>query len=242
VEPPLNHVQDITAATLPLAGLGALADLRCTPGIAVVISKDQAWVTWRGADDSVLERLLPLRGARFYRQDQGIWYRHDSRLPASGVPFEGEAKTLEKILAPESFTREMPDHPTLQPMGITLAVSEQRREVTAILCGLTKLAAWADKVPLNRIRGLEAARLGDRVLVRGAKLPAMAGAERFWGDRVLLPLGSRLQPEVPASAMCDALGLTSNELLLWSEAGLEAIDCDCFRALSRASIKLALES
>jgi hypothetical protein len=110
-----------------------------------------------------------------------------------------------------------------------------------MLARLADLAAWTGGVPSSRIASLEAARRGDWLLVRGTRLPLLAEASRFWGKSLLLPLGWRLEPALLPEAIREALGVSAEEIVLWTEAGPEAIPEACFQPLSRASIRLALE-
>jgi hypothetical protein len=236
-----SDLRDVCAAVIPRAGLPALADLRCHPDVRVVLGDTHAWVTWRSTDDAVLRHLLPVAGAEFFRPWNEGWQRVGTRLPATGVPFAGPARLLQDVLTPAAFTPRPPDDPRLDLLPLRLVRSTRPERATALLCRLTELATWAHAVPTSRLAALEAARRGDGILVRGARLPALPEAQRFWGEMLLLPLGWRLEPELPTAATREALGASSEEILVWSEGGPEAIATACFRPLSRAAIRLAEE-
>ena len=65
--------------------------------------------------------------------------------------------------------------------------------------------------------------------------------ERFWGESVLVPLGQRLDPELPSDAIREALGIAADELLLLTGAAAEVISTAALWPLTRAQIRLALE-
>ncbi len=73
----------------------------------------------------------------------------------------------------------------------------------------------------------------------GDRLPAIAGAVRFWGRTVFLPLGFRCEPSLPESALRDALDLSSDEMVLLREDGVEIVNRGVFRPASRAALRRA---
>jgi len=83
---------------------------------------------------------------------------------------------------------------------------------------------------------------GDRVLLLGRPLPPIPGAERFWGGRILVPLGFRTDPEPPEPALCGALGAGDDEFLVLTQEGAETVPLRAFRTLTRAGVRLALEA
>jgi len=71
-------------------------------------------------------------------------------------------------------------------------------------------------------------------------LPSIRDAERFWGDRVLIPLGFRSDPDWPESALREAAQVGRNEILILTENAAEAIPANAFRPLTRAAIRRCL--
>ena len=72
------------------------------------------------------------------------------------------------------------------------------------------------------------------------QLPATPGADRFWGDRVLIALGFRSNPDWPESALREAAQVGRNEILILTENAAEAIPANAFRPLTRAAIRRCL--
>jgi hypothetical protein len=236
-----DNLQSISAALLPLAGLAALAELRCRADVQVVVDDDRVWVTWPAGDESVLRRLLPVTGAEFFRSADEAWFAHGSRLPARGVPLEGEPRVLQDVLTPAPFAPLRPDDVALTPVAFRLARCQTPRATTAALYRLADLEAWADGASSIRLATFTGARLNDEVLLRGNHLPSLPRSLRFWGERVLLPLACRLDPDLAADAVCEALGIGTEEIILWTDAGPEAIARECFQPLLRAGLRLAKE-
>ena len=83
--------------------------------------------------------------------------------------------------------------------------------------------------------------VGDVVLL-GDKLPLLPGATRYWGQSVFLPLGFRPEPNLPESALREALELSADEIALLDADGVEAIERSLFAKLKRAAVRLALRS
>lgn len=236
----MNPTGTITAALLPVAGVTALADLRGRADVRLVRADDRLWIEWSPGEEGVLQRLLPVAGAQFFEKRDEIWYPFGGRLPAADVPPGGSAETLVRLLTPAAMQPLPPDHPKWQPVRFRLVRSERAQPATALFGRFRALVEWADSVPSARIAELKAARHGESILIRGAKLPPLVGAVRLWGETVLLPLGWRLEPDLPPSAIRQALAIEDHELLLWID-GPEAIPADRLQPLSRAAIRLAEE-
>ncbi len=76
-------------------------------------------------------------------------------------------------------------------------------------------------------------------MVRGERLPRLPDAERFWGNRVWLPLGFRRpEPDLPETALRAASDISLGEILPLTENGAEAIPEDVFQPLTGAAAPL----
>jgi hypothetical protein len=129
---------------------------------------------------------------------------------------------------------------SLQPITLSLVHDHRPRHTTGLLCGLSELGRWADGATTARIVSIQAARAGDQVLLLGGKLPLLSGSERFWGERVLVPLGFRAEPALPERALLEAVGAGEDDLLLLGSQGAELVSRKAFQPLTRAGIRLAL--
>jgi hypothetical protein len=90
------------------------------------------------------------------------------------------------------------------------------------------------------LQSVSAALFGEEVLMQGKSLPALPRGDRFWGDRVLVILGSRPEPALPESALRKVLHLGETELALLNEKGVELVPSEALQPLSRGAIRLAL--
>jgi hypothetical protein len=77
------------------------------------------------------------------------------------------------------------------------------------------------------------------VLLLGNTLPPLAGAIRFWGRTVFLPLGFRPEPNLPDSALRDALDLQADEIVFVREDRSEVVERSVFQPATRAGIRTA---
>ena len=51
------------------------------------------------------------------------------------------------------------------------------------------------------------------MMLLGQRLPTISEGEKFWGNRVLVPLGFRPAPALSESALLGALGVDEGDLL-----------------------------
>lgn len=226
------------AARLPAAGLAALAPLRPVGGVRV-IAGDPAWVTWDGPRPDVVAAVLAVSGAELFEPRDGRWFRPGDRLPAFDVPPAGDAVALDRAVVPAPFAATEPDGRELKRVPLRLVRCDVPRPATAVRCSVSALQAWADVATTAEIAAVKAAQCGNVVWLLGEKLPALAGAERFWGDRVLVPLGLRAEPEWLEAALREAANVGPDELLVLTEAGTGALPTEAFRALTRGAIRRA---
>ena len=72
-------------------------------------------------------------------------------------------------------------------------------------------------------------------------LPLLPGSTRFWGADLLVPLGFRVDPQLPASAVRHIVGAGQDDLVLMDEKGYELVAREAFKPLTRTAIRLARE-
>jgi hypothetical protein len=234
-------VNAVTAASLPASALPVLAGLRCTAGVRVRLLDERAWVSWQPGSDEVLHCVLTVPGVELYVQRGESWYRHGRHLPAFAAAFDGPAEPLDCVLTPAPVCPEPPLPLSAPPCQLRLERDERPRQAAALLCGIADLAAWAERATTASLEAVQAARCGAEVLLLGRRLPPILAGERFWGERVLVPLGFRLAPALPESAVMEALGLTDDELAVFRPDASDIIPRQVFQPLSRAGVRLARE-
>jgi hypothetical protein len=231
-------LDDVCCASLLPATLPALAGLRAREGIRTLLSAGRQWMWWDPGDEEVLAAVLPLPGVELFgHRDEG-WFRAGSRVPTGCVPSMDGAMPLSSALLPSPISPSLARRGSA-PIQVSLVRDSFQRPASALLCSLRELALWADGATSRQLESLEAARYGDQVLVRGPKLPSIASGIRWWGARVFIPLGSRPEPELVESILCDAFGLSDGEMALLTEEGIELIPRSSFGPVSRAGVRLA---
>jgi hypothetical protein len=238
----MSPLDAVRGARLPAAALETLADLRRDPGLAVVLDDQCAWLVWRTADDDLVLRLMAIAGVALYDRRDGLWYSHGSLLPEFGLPLDAdEAKGLHAVVVPQPMGPSPPGQPIASPMTLRLVRDARPRPVTALRCTADALARWAETATSARLERLSATWDKSHVLVRGREVPEVLSADRFWGIRILVPLGFRPEPELPEQALLNVLGAEDEDLFLLEPDGCEVVPLGVFQTLSRASLRLALE-
>jgi MoxR-vWA-beta-propeller ternary system domain bpX2 len=233
----MSHpLQACRAARIPASGLALLAPLRATAGI-LVIPGEPAWLTWEGQRPDVIAAVLAIPGAELFEPRDGRWFRPGERLPVSELPPPGDAVPIDRAIIPAMVAHVEPPPRAIRRVPSQLVRSDAPRPTTALRCSLAALQTWADVALSADIVHIKAARNGDVCWLLGSKLPSLAGAERFWGDRVLVPLGYRAEPDWSEAALREAANVGPDELLILTLDANEAIPSDAFRPLSRAAIR-----
>jgi hypothetical protein len=219
-----------------MAGLAALAPLRAVSGVRVIVG-DLTWVTWDAPRPDVVAAVLAIPGVELFEPRDGRWYRPGDRLPVFTVPPPGDPIPLDRAVIPGPFAAMEPGDRELPQMPLRLMRSDVPRPTSALRCSLAAVAAWADAATTAEISAVKAAQSGEIAWLLGSHLPALSGAERFWGDRVLIPLGFRAEPDWPEAALREAANVGRDELLVLTEEGTEAIPREAFRPLTRGAVR-----
>ncbi len=250
--------ESVRGARLPASAIDALAALRRESGVALAWepAEARAWVEWSSHSDAeaILRALRPVRGIEFFERRDDAWHPFGRSLPAWDVPpRDSDPIRLDRAIIPGALVIEQPSGPALEPVELRLVPDDRPRPATAARGRLEDLARWADSAPTARIEALEATVSGDSVLVRSrhvGETPAWRGDVRFWGRRVLIPLGFRVEPGLSESGLCEALGMAGRDrpdladdpargIVLFDQDGVQWIESSAFRTLSRASCRLS---
>jgi hypothetical protein len=241
-------LDDVCCASLPLAALPALAAVRCVPDVTVAIVGERAWLRWPPGHVAVLHCVAAIAGVELFQPRNELWYRPRHHLPAFGLPLHAPSQSLSQMLVPAPVQPELVPEPALQPVTISLVREERPRTATALWCSLSALRKWADRVPTDELSAVHAARCDDEVLLLGRRLPPLPGAQRLWGERLLIPLGYRPEPALPESALLEALQVSPEELAVCRTAlptrpdgpHFEIVPRTALQPLTRSAVRLAL--
>jgi hypothetical protein len=219
--------------------LPLLADLRLRSDVRVRLEGQAAWVYWLAGDRDVLLRVLAVDGAVIFEHRDRRWYRPGCHLPSFAVPDDTDARPLLSLLTPAPVAAQTTTA-SVVPILWRLVRDPQPRPARALCCSLSELAAWAEQATSRQMAGLEVAiDAQGQVLVMGEQLPPLIVGPRYWGRRLLLPLGWRPEPNLDENALCAAAGLRPEELGLWTPAGVDVVERETLRPLTRAAIRLA---
>jgi hypothetical protein len=233
---------DVCAASLPAAALPMLAPLRAEPGIVVALRGERAWVQWRQSDEQVLQRLLAVPGIQLFVSREGRWHTAGRHLPAFGYPSDLELLPLHQLLFPAPMMPEPPGPLSGTPALLRLAADDQPRPTTGLECSLEDLIRWSELATTARLASLRVACCDGRVLVLGQSLPPIVAGQRYWGEGILVPLGSRAEPDLPAETLRAAAGLGDDELLVLRPNGPEVVPLSAFQPLTRAQVQTARDA
>lgn len=230
--------RDVSASRFPAAGLGALAAVRNRDGVRVLQQGETVWAFWPAGRVEVVRCLLAVPEVVFFARRDGNWFRFGCLVPTGDGPPDGEGQPIAAVLVPARFEPVALEPLALTPFRLTVVRGGTPKPAIALTCTVSELVKWADEATTAELAVVRAARCADRVILLGARLPALVGATRFWGKDVLVPVGFRAEPALPDEALREAVGVTGEELLVLDEGGAEVVPRAAFEPLTRAGVRL----
>jgi hypothetical protein len=236
---PALTMSDLELACIPASALGSLAMLRCEPSIEAAIVDSACWVRWELGKDEITGIIHSVRGAQLYGRGSAGWQRWGSVLPTREVPEHVTFRPLSAVIFPERIPRPSPAMVPRQAT-IRLVASGEPRATTAMETPLATLEAWAATVPPARLETLQIARSGSTALVLGKNLPWLEPNQRYWGRKILMPLGRTCQPALAESDLRAAFGVADDQLLILRDDGWEAVAEEHFGPMHLASLRHAI--
>lgn len=236
-----ERFQNASLASLPPEQLAALTDLRALPGVRILLQETRHWLRWDGLDERILKTLLPLPGITLYEEREGHWHAVGAHLPAFDVPAHGGFQPLHDVIFPAPVTPLTLDSPKWEMQTLRLVADHVSRPASGMTLDLAEFAAWVDSVPSSRLHNLRWAVAGTRVLLLGKRLPPVRDGSRYWGGRVLTPLGFRPHPHLPEPTLRYAMKLEEDEWLILHEDDVEVIPDAAFRPVTRANVRATAE-
>ena len=230
------------AAHISRNNLAALAPLRRSKDLWVGETSTGVWVEWGSEMPAVVSALLPVPGVVFYSKRGTDWLPIHAAIPDFTAPGFDESQmiAIDHAIVPEPISA-TPPQSACERVPVTLVPSDVPRRTTALRCDVPTLVGWSERATSWEIGRLRGAICENRVLLRGDSLPILAGAERFWGDRVLAPLGLRPEPAWPEKTLRESAGVDDSEILILTPQSAEAIPTSSLQPLSRAAIRMLQE-
>jgi hypothetical protein len=235
----MPRLADTSCARLSTEALPRLAPFRALAHLRILVLHDAVWLFWPAGDADLARSLLALDGTQLFTHRDGLWFPSGRHLPSFDVPAEDDARALAGVLSPAPV-EPIPATADWQPLGLTLVPCDQPRPCTLLRTTLAELGRFADHATTQQLAALQAAHHRNQVLLRGAKLPPLPG-ERFWGQRVLLPVAHRTEPDLPEPILAAAMRLDAGELALVTGEGVEVVPQSAFAPLTRAGVRRALQ-
>ena len=237
-----NPLDDVCLARLPAEVLSLLGAVRTAPGVRVWRNGASVWLRWEPGDDALLRCVQPIAGAELFALRGDRWHRLGHALPAFEVADIGAGEPLAQWVVPEPV--EPAYHAGVQPapVPLCLAAHDSPRPTTALRCTLEQLVLWTDNATSRQLARVQAVMCAGEAILLGDKLPMLPEAIRYWGQSVFVPLGFRPEPNLPESALREALELSADEMALLDAEAVEVIERSSFAQLTRAAARLALRS
>lgn len=241
---PRDDLKSVRLARFAYDDLAALADFRVDSGIRVVVSGDRVLARIPQQASAAVERLLAVRGVELFVENHAGMYRLGDRIPAFDIDWnEDHSIPLDQVLIPGFVRAELPASTEPEPAAFRLVPCVEPKPTTALICSIDTISSWADGSPtvaIERLRGAVSGRTAFVVATVGEP-PAIVDAERYWGERLFIPLGSRPEPNFYEDILVSLLNLGDDRAIAYAD-GFERIPSSAIRPLTRASIRLARDA
>lgn len=232
-------VEELTCARLAIRDLTRLADLRCEPGLDVALAGEHLWVRWPPGSDRIPWALLPFFPCEFFTRHDGHWFSRGCALPTFDVPLDHQYRPLFQVLFPAPIQAlEVPSE-NFVAVALRLERDTAYRPARALVCGLEALLKWAEVMPGVMLARYQAVISHKSVLAVGRNVPWVSPGERYWGERVLTPMGYRPCPCLPEEGLREAAGAGDDDLLVLHHDRRELIPQGLFSPLTHAALRRA---
>lgn len=229
---------DVRCACLPAALMPRLAPLRGRHGVEVALDQRSLWVRWAAGDDASPALLFAFPEIRLFLRKGDHWYDWRRAVPAFDVPESLRYRPLDQVVFPSQVVPIPADDGAIEPMPLTLVPDDTPRPAAAMICSLAAMRTWAEETPACVLVRYRAAMDGGRLFVLGKKLPWLDGGRRYWGTRVLVPLGLRPDPVLSEESLRRTVGVGASDLLVLNPDGCDVIAQDHFAPLSHAALRI----
>jgi hypothetical protein len=237
----MRAIDEVSGACMPVEQLPMLAEVRCARGVEIVLESQHVWVSWPPDREEVLQRVLAVPGVRVFVKREAHWFELGRRLPARDVSFDGPRKPLFQALTPVASQMESPNSQSIDRVRLHLVPDDRTRQTTALRCSIDVLQRWIERSPCVLFERFKAVLADEEVLVVGSGLPMLPGNARYWGERVLMPLGFRIEPKLPLGVLQEVLGLSDRDVAIFSDSGVERFSRELLTDLSRGRVRLAAQ-
>ncbi len=232
-----KRLTNTCCACLPSTALAHLGALRACEHLTALQEGEHLWLFWPAGEVELARAILAVEGSKLFLHSESGWHRLGEHLPVFHVPHSREPRPLSALLFPAPVTPVRPEAPAWRSVAPAIIRDATPRPASALRVAGAVLRKWADVATSHQLRRVEAACCGDEVLLRG-ELPGLPG-ERFWGRRVLVPLGHSIEPELAEGVLLVALGLREGEVALWTTLGVEVLPAEAFGPVTRAGVRLS---
>lgn len=231
---------DVERAVLPAARMGRLASLRCQPGVEVALHERHLWLRWPAGNEAIAGLVFAIGEAHLYARVDGYWYAWNRATPDFAVPQDLRFRPLDQVIFPERIEPTAAVAPAVTPVALRLVADDCFRPTMGLLCPLASFWQWAESMPPSALVRLRAAFDGQRLFVLGKQMPIVDGGERFWGQRVFIPLGFRPEPDLSEASLRKLLDVPEEDLVVLRPESRETIAQDLFTPLGHAALRLLL--
>lgn len=198
-----------------------------------LVAKNQRWID-------------QLPGERFRSELFGLrrWNQNVVSVPSPECQWYPLRDTIE-LLLPFASVGDGEESTTslefLPPEQVRLCRGGEPRDPAAIVITMATFAEWVEAARDASLEGMEYVCSEGEVLVRGKRLPPIAGEYWMEHSRILIPAGYEWVPRIDASLVRKLLKVKEDDWIWWAFGQRpQFFDNDCWCRVTRRSIRAEL--
>lgn len=230
--------------------LRSLSHLRAQSDLLAHHAEGRIWLRWPARLRSITQLIQALTDAKLLHPRAWGWCEGSSGFAVETPDltiFQPLAVVIHPQALPEGDGAHRSNLPAAAKVELSIIPSTQQHPASAVLLPLTRLYALLRATPETLWKHLGVAWHKQQALVRTSVGQALRldvppqNSQRFWGERVLVPLGWQLSVDAAEPVTLRLIGAKANEIALVQHKGISLIPEACFAPASRAGLRLAIQ-
>ena len=228
-------------ASIPLKFAIHSASLKECDYLEAMINDDLLWIRYKQDRKDIHTKLKEVPYARLYRSHPKGIIEENKLIPDPIVP-EGNWQALRNYFE-LNFSINSTKSQVYDKVELKLVRSSDFNETNFIACQFKDFHDFVIKAAQVRFRGLKfCVDKSGFCYVYGKPAPAIKSKGFYIHQQIAIPIGFRLEPNIPAKILKRLQHLNSNEYLIFDGNRIERLNTAHFKVVTRRTVRLYMAS